>query len=63
MESLFGISRSKVLLTGGTKGICSALVEGFLRAGADVCMMARDEQAAEISDAKYSNVGGGHTAR
>lgn len=58
MESLFGISGSKVLLTGGTGGIGSALVEGFLRAEADVCIMARDEQAAEIARKKYSGFGG-----
>lgn len=57
MESLFGISGSKVLLTGGTGGIGSALVEGFLRAGADVCIMARDEQAAEIAQRNYSGLG------
>lgn len=57
MESLFGISGSKVLLTGGTGGIGSALVEGFLRAGSDVCIMARDEQAAEIAQKKYSGLG------
>jgi 2-deoxy-D-gluconate 3-dehydrogenase len=57
MESQFGISGSKVLLTGGTGGIGSALVEGFLQAGAHVCMMARDEDAAKLSQQKYSEYG------
>ena len=58
MESLFGITGSKVLLTGGTGGIGSALVGGFLRAGAHVCMLARDEDAVKISQQKYSEFGG-----
>jgi len=58
MESLFGISGTKVLLSGGTGGIGSALVEGFLRAGAHVCMIARDEKAAEISQKKYAHFDG-----
>jgi 2-deoxy-D-gluconate 3-dehydrogenase len=57
MESLFGITGSKVLLTGGTGGIGSALVEGYLRAGAHVCMMARDEDAVKISQQKYAEFG------
>ena len=58
MESLFGISGTKVLLSGGTGGIGSALVEGFLRAGAHVCMIARDEKAGEISQKKYAHFDG-----
>ena len=61
MESLFGITGSKVLLTGGTGGIGSALVEGFLRAGAHVCVLARDEDAVKISQQKYSEFGGNLT--
>lgn len=61
MESLFGITGSKVLLTGGTGGIGSALVEGFLRAEAHVCMLARDEDAVKISQEKYSEFGGNLT--
>ena len=61
MESLFGITGSKVLLTGGTGGIGSALVEGFLRAGAHVCMLARDEDAVKISQQKSSEFGGNLT--
>lgn len=58
MESLFGVSGSKVLLTGGTGWIGSALVDGFLQAGADVCIIARDVQAAENQQKTYADMKG-----
>lgn len=58
MESLFSVNGSKVLLSGGTGGIGSALVKGFLEAGAQVCMIARDERAAEQTREKYVHIEG-----
>ncbi len=61
MESLFGVSGSKVLLSGGTGGIGSALVKGFLQAGADVCVIARDKQAAQSAQKSYADLKGKFT--
>ena len=55
MESING---SKVLLSGGTGGIGSALVEGFINAGAHVCIIARDQSDAERKTKAYAHTKG-----
>jgi len=45
---LFDLTGVRVLVTGGTGGIGAALVEGFLTAGADVAVAARNAEAATL---------------
>ena len=45
MDNIFGVDGLRVLITGGTGDIGSKLVGGFLNSGANVCAVARSEEA------------------
>ena len=46
IDHLFDVSGKRVVITGGTGGIGAGLVSGFLEAGADVVVSARNEESA-----------------
>jgi NAD(P)-dependent dehydrogenase (short-subunit alcohol dehydrogenase family) len=45
LDELFGVAGKFVVVTGGSRGIGFAIAEGFLRAGARVCISSRDADA------------------
>lgn len=53
-EELFNISGKRVVITGGTGGIGAGLVSGFLAAGTQVVVSARNEESAAQARATYS---------
>ena len=53
-EELFNISGKRVVITGGTGGIGAGLASGFLAAGTQVVVSARNEESAAQARATYS---------
>ena len=53
-SELFGIEGMRVFITGGTGGIGTGLVRGFLSAGAKICVAARSDEAIEATRAQFS---------
>lgn len=45
LDEMFGVTGKFVVVTGGSRGIGFAIAEGFLRAGARVCISSRDAGA------------------
>lgn len=54
IDELFDISGKRVVITGGTGGIGAGLVSGFLAAGTQVVVSARNEESAAQARATYS---------
>lgn len=54
IDELFNISGKRVVITGGTGGIGAGLVSGFLAAGTQVVVSARNEESAAQARATYS---------
>jgi len=52
-SQLFGIEGTRVFITGGTGGIGTGLVGGFLNAGAKVCVAARSDESIEATRAQF----------
>ena len=50
---LFGIEGTKVFITGGTGGLGTRIVGGFLSAGTQVCVAARSAEAIEATRAQF----------
>ena len=59
MENLFSVEGKKVLVTGASKGIGYAIAKGFLEAGAEVALAARNENDLESANNLLGSVGKG----
>lgn len=56
-ENLFDISGKRVVITGGTGGIGSGLVSGFLNSGAEVVVSTRSSDSTDSTNDTFSNKG------
>jgi NAD(P)-dependent dehydrogenase (short-subunit alcohol dehydrogenase family) len=57
LDELFGVRGKSVLVTGGSRGIGRMMAEGFVRAGATVCITARKAEACDATAAELSKLG------
>ncbi len=60
MENLFNVEGKKVLVTGASKGIGYAIAKGFLEAGAEVAIAARNEIDLQAARSTLEQIGKGH---
>src|SRR3546814_12974867 len=52
LERLFGVEGKQVVVTGGSRGIGAMIAQGFVEAGAHVCISARKADAGDATAAE-----------
>lgn len=58
MKDAFSVKGKNVLVTGGNRGVGLGIVQAFAQSGANIAIMARDEEAAQKVIAEISAYGG-----